>query len=216
MSGLPPAWISPGRTALLIVDMQADFAAPDGRMAQWGADLSTVPAALAAADRLAVAARAAGVAVIFAGLETRPQTDSPAWAERLARQGQDPSEALALCRAGSPGARFLGPTPQAGDMVIAKTRYSAFFGADLEGQLRARGIDTLVLCGLTTESCVDSTARDAFHRDFHVFVVSDACAAYETDLHQTALKSLALNCALLTTAEAVVAAWAQASPQTTA
>lgn len=210
MSGLGD-WIAPARTALLIIDMQADFAAPDGRMAQWGADLSGVPAALAAADRLAGAARAAGVAVIFAGLETHPETDSPVWAERLARLGQDPAQALDLCRAGSPGARFVGPTPQPGDKVIAKTRYSAFVGTDLEAQLRARGIDTLVLCGLTTESCVDSTARDAFHRDFHVVLAADACAAYEADLHAVSVKALALNCVLVAAADAVVTAWSAPS-----
>ena len=59
--------------------------------------------------------------------------------------------------------------------------------------------DTLVIAGLTTECCVDSTARDAFERDYHVFIASDAVAAYEADLHDGALKALELNCAMLAT-----------------
>ena len=66
----------------------------------------------------------------------------------------------------------------------------------------------MVVCGLTTECCIDSSVRDAFHLDYHVFVVRDACATYETDLHEAALRSLDLNCAILVDTAQVVAAWA--------
>jgi ureidoacrylate peracid hydrolase len=201
------AWIAPRRTALLIVDMQTDFAAPEGAMGRAGADLSATPAALAAAQRLADAARAASVPVVFVGLMTAPEDDSAAWAERMRRQGVDPVEELALCRAGTLGAAFVGPIPLVGEPVVAKLRYSGFFRTDLDAQLQRLGVDTLVIAGLTTECCVDCTVRDAFHLDYHVFVARDACAAYEPDLHEAALKSLALNCAIIVTTDAVVGAW---------
>jgi ureidoacrylate peracid hydrolase len=201
-------WIAPGRTALVIVDMQTDFAAPDGAMGRAGADLTAVPAALAAAQRLADAARAARVPVVFVGLMTAPEDDSAAWAERLRRLGGDPTQELELCRTGTLGAAFLGPIPLVGEPVVAKLRYSGFFRTDLDAQLQRLGVDTLVLAGLTTECCVASTARDAFELDYHVFVPADACAAYAQDLHEAALKSLALNCALVVTADEVAAAWA--------
>ncbi len=113
-------WIAPGRTALLIVDMQADFASPDGLSGQWGLDLSTVPAALAAAERLADAARAADVPVVFAGLFTTPETDSDVWDERMRRRGNDPEASPALCRAGAPGSAFVGPLPRPGELVLRK------------------------------------------------------------------------------------------------
>lgn len=201
-------WIAPPRTALLVVDMQTDFAAPDGAMGRAGADLSAVPAALAAAQRLAGAARAAGVPVVFVGLMTTPEDDSAAWAERLRRLGGDPAGDLALCRAGTLGAAFVGPIPLVGEPVVAKLRYSGFFRTDLDAQLQRLGVDTLVIAGLATECCVDCTARDAFHLDYHVFLAADACAAYAPDLHEAALKSLALNCAIVVTADEVIAAWA--------
>ena len=204
------AWIAPARTALLVIDMQVDFASPEGQMGVWGADLSAVPAALAAAERLAVAARAAGAPVIFVGLQTQAMSDSPAWGERMRRRGGAPDVESAICRSGAFGATFVGPTPQPGETVIAKLRYSGFFGSALDAILRARHIDTLVVCGLTTECCVDCTARDAFHLDYHVFLAADACAAYEPDLHQAALRSLELNCAILVDADQVVAAWSEA------
>lgn len=202
-----PNWIAPGRTALLIVDMQADFASPEGAAGRWGMDLSAVPGALAAARRLADAARTARVPVVFAGLFTTAQNDSPAWNERMRRRGGDPSVEAALCRDGQAGSAFVGPQPQPGELVIRKTRYSAFWGTDLDARLKAMGVDTLVLAGLTTECCVDGTARDAFNLDYHVFVAADACAAYEPDLHATALKMLDLNTAILTDTASIAAAW---------
>jgi nicotinamidase-related amidase len=200
-------WIDPARAALLVIDMQVDFASPDGALGLAGVDLSAVPAALAAARRLTVAARAAGAPVTFVGLQTTPGTDSPAWSERMRRRGGTPEEEAALCRVGEPGAAFVGPTPAPGELVIGKTRYSGFFRTDLDSRLRARNIDTLVVCGLTTECCVDCTVRDAFHLDYHVFLAADACAAYETDLHDGALKSLELNCAILVDTDEVIEAW---------
>ena len=202
-------WIAPARTALLIVDMQVDFASPEGAVGRWGLDLATVPAALLAADRLAKAARAAGAPVVFAGLFTTPGGDSPAWAERMRRRGGDPDVEIAVCRDGQPGSAFVGPQPEAGELVIRKTRYSAFWDTDLDARLKALGVDTLVVAGLTTECCVDSTARDAFNRDYHVFVAADACAAYEPDLHALALKGLDLNTAIVTDTASIAAAWGQ-------
>jgi nicotinamidase-related amidase len=201
-------WIDPSRTAVLIIDMQADFASPKGAMARSGANLVAVPAALAAASKLARVAREAGARLIFIGLESREQTDSAAWAERLRRKGGAPARELALCRAGTPGADFHGPEPEAGDEVIAKTRYSGFFATRLDATLKAADIDTLIVGGLTTDCCVDCTVRDAFHLDYHVFIAVDACAAYDRADHDAAMKTLMRNFAILTDTGEVAAAWA--------
>ena len=190
--------------------MQVDFAAPEGALGRVGVDLGAVPAALAAAKRLADAARDSGVPVVFVGLQTSSEEDSPAWGERMRRRGGDPDSDSSLCREGTPGAAFVGPTPHAGEAVIGKLRYSGFFRTDLDATLQRLAVDTLVVCGLTTECCVDCTVRDAFHLDYHVFIASDACAAYEPELHEGALRSLELNCAILTNTDAVAAAWAEA------
>ncbi|WP_454716832.1 cysteine hydrolase family protein [Caulobacter segnis] len=200
-------WIAPDRTALLIVDMQVDFALPEGLSGQWGLDLSTVPAALAAAERLAVAARAAGVPVVFVGLFTTPETDSDAWDERMRRLGNDPEAGPALCRAGAPGSDFVGPQPAPDELVFRKTRYSPFWDTDIDKQLEVLDVDTLVIAGLTTECCVADTAKDAFNNDYHVFIAADACAAYEPDLHAGALNMLGLNTAILTDTASVAAVW---------
>jgi nicotinamidase-related amidase len=202
-----PAWIAPGRTAVMVIDMQVDFASPEGVLGQYGVDMGVVAPALSAAERLVASARAAGVPVVFVGLFTSPKTDSPAWNERMRRRGGNPETDAALCRVGDVGSEFTGPRPLPGELVIQKTRYSGFVGTDLDDRLKVLGVDTLVMAGLTTECCVDSTARDAFDLDYHVFIAADACAAYEADIHAASLKVMELNSAILTDTVQVADAW---------
>ena len=198
-------WIAPSRTALLLVDCQVDFASPDGVMARQGYDVTTARAALGNAALLADAARKAGVPCLFARLVTRPGDETSMQKEWKARRGHD-NDPL-LCREGSKGADFVGVTPLPGEAIFSKSRYNAFAGTELDAHLKGLKRDTLVIAGLTTECCVDSTARDAFERDYHVFIASDAVAAYEADLHQGALKALALNCATLVSTADILSVW---------
>jgi ureidoacrylate peracid hydrolase len=85
--------------------------------------------------------------------------------------------------------------------------FSAFHGTGLAEMLQADGVDRLVLAGLTTECCVASTAWDAFERDFHLFIATDACAAYEPGLHAGALEALKLSGAVLHPATEFAAVW---------
>ena len=144
------AWIAPSRTAVLVLDMQVDFASPDGALGGF-IDMSVVEPALAAAEKLVSDARAAGAPVVFVGLWTTPETDSAAWNERMRRRGGDPDVDAALCRAGQVGSDFYGPQPAPGELVVRKTRYSGFVGTDLDLRLTKMGVDTLVVAGLTTE-----------------------------------------------------------------
>ena len=73
--------------------------------------------------------------------------------------------------------------PQPGDIVVRKTRVGAFSTTDLDRQLKERGIVTLLLAGITTSGVVLSTVRDAADRDYQVFVVADASADREIDVH---------------------------------
>lgn len=73
--------------------------------------------------------------------------------------------------------------PEAGDLVVRKTRVGAFSTTDLDEQLRGRGVDTLILAGISTSGVVLSTVRDAADRDYRVFVLADACADSQPDVH---------------------------------
>lgn len=197
-------WIAAGRTALVLIDCQVDFGAPDGEMAKRGADVKPALAAMAQAEALTAAARGAGVAVVFVRLLTHPGGENRIASEAKARRDKDEPD---LCALGTHGADFIGPQPQPGDAIVSKTHFSAFARTGLAEQLHARGVDTLVLAGLTTECCVASSAWDAFERDFHIFIASDACAAYEASLHVGTLRALQMSGANLSSTAELITAW---------
>jgi ureidoacrylate peracid hydrolase len=199
-----PDWVSPSRTALVLIDCQVDFGAPDGEMARRGADMTAPQAALAKAQALVDAARAAGVAAVFVRLLNHPGSANRIEREAKLREGDNEPD---LCVEGTHGAEFIGPQPVAGEIIISKTHFSAFSRTGLAEQLHAQEMDTLVLAGLTTECCVASSAWDGFERDFHIFIAEDACAAYEEDLHRHALKALALSGATVAAVADFAAIW---------
>lgn len=205
-SGRLRPMLEPAHTALVAIDVQHDFVAADGVLGRAGVDMAPLQAPLSRIQQLIGAARTANVTVAMVRVVTERATDSRALRLFYERQGM-PSEALDLCRSGTPGVDYYRIAPAAGDIEISKLLYSSFHGTDFERQLHERGIDTLVVCGFSTECCVDSTVRDAFHRDFNVFVVADATGAYEPRLHLSSLDALARNCALLVDTAAVIEAW---------
>ena len=175
-------------------------------MARMGADLSGVEGVLDNVETLIAAARQAGVCMAFARVVTSPQTDSAALKNLNARKGLAPS-ALDICREGDRGSDYYRVAPLAGEIEVSKRLFSAFHGADLDQRLRERKVDTLILVGLTTNCCIDATARDAFHRNYNVFVVSDATAAYGEEAQRQALDALAQNCGLIVETAQVQSSW---------
>jgi isochorismate hydrolase len=87
------------------------------------------------------------------------------------------------------------------DAIVDKTRYSAFFGTNLEDKLRLEGVEDLIICGVMSNLCCETTARDAFVRDYRVFFVADATATSHDDLHVASLKNLAYGFAYIMATE---------------
>jgi biuret amidohydrolase len=198
--------IDPKRTALVVIDVQADFGSPDGLYGRVGCDLSRVEPAIDRMMDLHDAATCAGVLTIFVRLETGPETDSLRAQERRVRNGTNTGGRP--CVAGTPGADYYRVAPRAGDQEVVKHRYSTFTNTSMEFVLKARpSIDTLVICGLTTECCVDTAVRDAFVRDYHLFLPRDASASYRVDMHDTTFDIFAQYFATITTTADVTQAW---------
>jgi isochorismate hydrolase len=84
-------------------------------------------------------------------------------------------------------------TPSADDEIIDKNRYSAFHGTVLDDSLKSKNTDELIITGVMTNCCCETTARDAFVRDYRVFFVSDATATVSDELHLASLKNLAFG-----------------------
>jgi ureidoacrylate peracid hydrolase len=201
--------LEPADSALIVVDVQNDYVHPSGALALAGADLTAVQAMIPRLERLLEAARAAGVFTVFTRNWHRPETDSEAWRDRVARSG--PIEERPG-RAGTWGAEFYRIAPRSGEEVVSKFRYDAFLGTNLEYLLRARGIRAVVIAGSTTNVCVESTARAAHMRDFHLLLVGDCCASPEPELHEATLVNVERYFGRVVSAAAVSAWWAGADP----
>jgi len=171
-------------SALIIVDMQNGFCHEDGFMNKIGLDWTTSRDAVEPVDRLAKAARAAGMPVFYTRYSLNADYSD---AGLLPEVYPQIVEVGGMVRDTWDGAIVDELAPQPGDRVIDKTRYSAFYDTTLEEQLRELGIDTVIVCGVTTNVCVESTVRDAFFRDFRIVVPSDATAAVSPDLHEGSL-----------------------------
>jgi len=110
-----------------------------------------------------------------------------------------------LILAGTPDARLMPEiAPLSGDKVVAKNRYSAFYGTDLEEHLCRRGVRDLLIGGVMTNLCCETTARDAFVRDYRVFFLADGTATSAEDFHRATLTNLAFGFAYLVTCQQMV------------
>jgi nicotinamidase-related amidase len=190
-----PLDVDTGRTALVIIDMQRDFLEPGGFGAALGNDVSLLKAAVAPCGEVLAAARRAGILVIHTREGHRPDlTDAPPIKlERggpAARIGAPGPMGRILIR-GEPGHDIIPELyPAAGEPVIDKPGKGAFYQTDLELMLKNRGIETLLVCGVTTEVCVNTTVREANDRGFRCIVLADCCASYFPEFHDMGLKMI--------------------------
>jgi ureidoacrylate peracid hydrolase len=183
--------VRPSHTALVVVDMQNDFCANDGFVAKGGRDVSLVQEMAKRLSALIDHARAAGVLIVFVRCSYSSEDNrylSDVWLEQAARRQGGGYTLRPVCQDGTRGAEFYGVAPNPGDLVIIKHRYNAFHGTELDLVLRSRGVRTVVLTGVSTHVCVETTAREAFVRDFYTVVVGDCSAAYSQEEHEIALR----------------------------
>ncbi|MBI2935170.1 MAG: cysteine hydrolase [Chloroflexi bacterium] len=170
-------------TAIVVIDVQNDFCHPEGGQARMGMDVTAgqkmVNTLLEFLDR----SRQVKVPTVFVRNTQNAWTRSPA---QLAKRANRPL----ICEEGSWGAEFYRVAPAEGDYVVTKHRYSAFVGTDLDLVLRCRGIKTLALCGVTTNTCVESTARDGFMLEYNIIMLSDCVATHRPEEHKAALDNI--------------------------
>jgi ureidoacrylate peracid hydrolase len=195
--------VAPGNAALLVVDVQNDFCAEEGVFGKTGYDLSMVREMLPRLKLLIEGARSAGVTVIFVQAIYDPIYLPAVWYERNARLNFE----VPRCLSNSWGADFYEVAPLKRETVVRKHRYSAFVDTNLDLILRSRQIQTVIVTGVATNICVESTSRDAFMRDYYVALVDDGSAAYSREQHQATLTSIAIGFGVVTTVDEVLDAW---------
>jgi ureidoacrylate peracid hydrolase len=192
----------PRTSALLVVDVQNDFCSPDGDCGR-RYDISAVQRVAPRIVRFIEEARKVRLPIIYLKTIENEWTDSLAWKNRKPL-GKVPN----TCREGSWGVEFFdGIAPLSHERVVIKHRYSGFIHTDLEMSLKVKGVQAVLLTGVTTNVCVESTARDAFMYDYHVVVIEDCVAAYDQKLHETSLENIRRHFGLVLDSSAIVEAW---------
>ena len=196
--------------ALIIIDMQRDFLEPGGFGETLGNDVSLLQAAVEPLRKVLDAARSAKMLVIHTREGHRPDlSDAPRHkverGEPSLRIGAPGPMGRILVR-GEPGHDIIPELyPAPGEPVIDKPGKGAFYQTDLELMLKNREIDTLFVCGVTTEVCVNTTVREANDRGFRCIVLSDCCASYFPEFHAAGLAMIK--------AQGGIFGWVAASPQ---
>jgi nicotinamidase-related amidase len=187
--------IAPSRTALVVIDMQRDFLEPGGFGETLGNDVSLLTKVIKPLGALMNVARRTGMLIIHTREGHRPDlSDAPrAKVERglpSMRIGAPGPMGRILIR-GEPGHDIIPALyPEPGEPVIDKPGKGAFYATDLHSILQNRQIETLIVCGVTTEVCVHTTVREANDRGFRCIVPSDCCGSYFPEFHEMGLRMI--------------------------
>jgi nicotinamidase-related amidase len=190
-----PIEVDWGSTALLIIDMQRDFMEPGGFGETLGNDVSQLARAVQPIAAVLKAARETGMLVVHTREGHLPDLSDapPAKVERGApslRIG-DPGPMGRILIRGEAGHDIIPALyPVEGEIVIDKPGKGAFYATSLGADLKAREIDTLLVCGVTTEVCVNTTVREANDRGYRCVVLADGCASYFPEFHEMGLKMI--------------------------
>jgi biuret amidohydrolase len=190
-----PFAFAPAYCALVIIDMQRDFLEPGGFGEMLGNDVSQLRRAIEPNARLLTAWREAGLLVIHTREGHRPDLADLSPAKKIRGGGTttigDPGPMGRILIRGEAGHDIIPELyPAPGEPVIDKPGKGAFYATDLHTILQHRGITQLIVAGVTTEVCVNTTVREANDRGYDCLVVADCCASYFPEFHEYGLKMI--------------------------
>jgi len=193
------------KSALILVDIQNDFCHPDGVFAHKGLDMSAMDKMMPHVHDLIAAAHRNDVPVFFIQNVEEAALDSDAWGNHP--DGDENLTNHGVCRRGSWGTEFYQIAPTEKDFVVQKSRFSALYNTNLDTYLRSLKIQTVVLTGVATNVCVETTARHALLMDYHVVMAEDACATWFKPAHDATMANIRLFFGKVASSDQIIELW---------
>jgi ureidoacrylate peracid hydrolase len=201
--------VDPKHAAVLLIDVQNDFCAEGGAMHRDGRDITPVKQMIPRLERLIEAARSAKVALVWVRNVYSASPNhylSEVWLEQAKRGRNGAYIQFPVCEPGQwNGDFYLKPKPE--EVIVTKHRYGAFESTDLDLVLRSRGIRSVIMTGVATNVCVETTARQAFLRDYYVVFTNDCTAAYAQQDHDATLRNIGRFFGQVVASDEVMACW---------
>lgn len=202
--------VRPEHCAVLLVDVQNDFCAEGGAMHREGRDVKLVQAMIPRLSLLVDAARTAGAKCVWIRnvYNTGPNWYlSEVWMEQAKRRRNGAYTQFPVCEPGEWNGDFYQIRPNPDEVIVTKHRYGAFEGTDLDLVLRSQGIRTVIMTGTATNVCVETTARQAFLRDYYVVFTSDCTATFTQSDHDATLRNIDQFFGQVVRGEEIMACW---------
>lgn len=192
--------LNPNSTALIIIDMQKGFCCEGGSFDKRGFDIKPAQKLAKRLNSFLMEAREALKHIIHLQMIKLPELSSPVVDELYERinieRSLDPAQA-----------EFYEVLPRPGDVVIPKYKYSGFVSTYLDQFLRSECINTLIITGIATNVCVESTARDGFMREYHIVIPSDLTEGTSVEAKKSSLLNLDMFFGEVVSSDAILESW---------
>ena len=199
-------YTDPNRSAVLVIDMQNDFCHPEGYFAKQHCDLIPIHEMLPFLQRYLEGARKLGVTIVHVKSYLDEKFLSPPMIARNKQFGR----INGICRKGTWGSEFYGIFPVGNEIVLTKHAYSAFIDTDLREKLLSKGKQSIMVTGVMTNVCCESTLRHGFMLGFYTFLIEDCCASVEKTAHLAAVDNVRKYFGWVLNSNDIVSHWKQA------